>query len=100
MPARSARGLRERRGEDENGQQGHGVRHAGDRRSRTRSDVDRGPRDRACGREAAEERGQHVRNPLSGQFHVGIVSIARHPVGDDGRQQRLDGAQHRHGQGG
>ena len=35
-------------------------------------------------------------DPLSDQFHVGIVLVVAHAIGDDGGHQRFDGAQHGH----
>ena len=73
--------------------------HAGDRRLRTGPNVGRGAGDRAGGRQSAEQRRQDVRDPLCGQLDVGIVTVARHPIRDDGGEQRFDRAEHGDGQG-
>jgi hypothetical protein len=39
--------------------------------------------------------GRDVGDSLRDQLDVRVVAVAGHPVGDDGRHQRLDGAQHR-----
>ena len=72
-----------------------GVNDAGERAGRAVADVRRGAGDRARRRESAEQRRQDVGRALPDQFLVRVVPRARHAVGDDGRQQRLDGAEQR-----
>ena len=56
-------------------------------------DVGRGARDRAGGRDAAEERRRDVGDALRDELDVGLVAAADHAVGDDGGEQRLDGGE-------
>ena len=86
------RGQRRRDEEDE--QQRQGVDDAGHRRSGPGADVGRGAGDGAGGRDAAEQRRDHVGHALGDQFHVGLVLVAAHVVGHHRRQQALDGRQH------
>ena len=51
--------------------------------------------DGAGRRESAEQRGQDVGDALPDQLLVRIMPGARHAVGDDRGQQRLDGAEQR-----
>ena len=63
------------------------------------TDVGGGAGDGAGGGKSAEERGDNVGDALRNQFHVGIVSVAAHAVGDDGGHQGFDGAEQRDGDG-
>ena len=58
------------------------VDHARDRRARAGADVGRGARDRAGGRDAAEERRDDVGDTLRHQLLVGIVAVVDLRVGD------------------
>ena len=69
---------------------------AGNRRARARADVRGGARERAGRRQAAKQRRDDVGDALREQLGVGVVPIAAHAIGDHGRQQRLDRAEHRH----
>ena len=71
------------------------VHDAGERACRAVAHVRRRARDRAGRGEAAEDRRQHVREALPDQLLVRVMARARHAVGDDGRQQRLDRAEQR-----
>ena len=73
--------------EERDEQQRERVGDAGDRRSSAVLDVRRRSRDRAGGRNAAEERRCHVGDTLRNQFHVRAMTAADHPVGDDGGEQ-------------
>ena len=48
---------------------------------------------------AAEKRHDQIRRALRDQFHVGLVAITAHVVGDDGGEQALDRRQQRDGDG-
>ena len=71
---------------------------AGERAGAAVAHVRRGAGDRAGRREAAEQRRDDVGDALPDQLLIGVVARARHAVGDDGRQQRLDRAEHRDGE--
>jgi hypothetical protein len=88
---------RQRRRIEEDHEQGHGMEHAGHRRPRTEADVGRRAGDGARRRESAEERRRDVGDALSHQFGVRGVAIATESIGHDGREQRFDGSEHRHG---
>ena len=62
-------------------------------------DIGHGARDGARGGNAAEQGRDDVGQPLSHQFLVGVVAIARHTVGHGGGKQTLNGAEHRNDQG-
>ena len=76
-----------------------GVDDGRDGRARARANVGRRARDGApspgCRRRMAHD---DVGDAEREQLGVGIVPRARHAVGDDGRQQRLDAAQHGDGE--
>ena len=78
-------------------EQGHRVDHAGHRRPPTRSHVGCRTSDSAGRRETAEHRRNDVGDSLGHELDVWIVAIAGHAIGDDGRHQRLDGAEHADG---
>ncbi len=86
----------ERRQGDDRGQHRQRVNDRRDRRAGARADVGGRARDGAGGRDAPEERGHDVSDPQRQQLGVGVVAGAGHAVGDHGRQQRLDSAQHGH----
>ena len=67
----------------------------GDGRARAGADVGRGARDRARGRNAAEERRDDVGDALRHQLLVGIVAVVDLRVGHARGQQRFDGAEQR-----
>ena len=71
------------------------VNHSGHWRAAAVLDVRRRARDRARGRYAAEERRRDVGDALRDELHVRTMAASDHPVGHDGREQRLDGRQHR-----
>ena len=71
-----------------------GVDHARDRRSGARADVRGGAGDGAGGRQPAEDRRHDVGDALRDELDVRVVPVAAHAIGDDGRHQRLDGAEH------
>ena len=85
----------ERREEQHDEHQRERVNDAGERARPAVAHVRRRARDGAGRREAAEQRRHNVRDALPDQFLVRVVARARHAVGDDRGQQRLDRAQHR-----
>ena len=95
MAARTASGMWEASGAAKSrrpGQRG-GVDHARHRRPRAGADVGRGAGD-GPGRRQPAEHGRHdVGDALGDELDVRVVLVAAHPVRDDGREQRLDGAQ-------
>ncbi len=74
----------------EDGQDGHRMRHAGDRCAPAVLHVRGGASDRSGRRNAAEEGGGDVRDALTHQLHVRLVAATDHAVGHDRRQERLD----------
>ena len=91
---------RQRRGEEEDGEQGERVDNAGDGRFCAGADVGGGAGDGPGGGESAKERREDIGDTLRDQFHSGIVAVAAHAVGDDGAHQGLDGSEHGDGDGG
>ena len=75
MPASTASRDRggERRREEQDGQQGERVHHAGHRRLRARADVGRRAGDGAGGRQAADERRRDVGDALREELDVRVV---------------------------
>ena len=55
-------------------------------------------RDRAGGRQSAEQRRGEIGDALRDQLHVGIMLIAAHAIGDHGGHQGFNRAEHRHGE--
>ena len=53
-------------------------------------------RDRAGSRYSSHERDDEVGNALSKQFHVGIMPVTTHAIGDYCGEQTLNGSEHRH----
>jgi len=51
-------------------------------------------------RQPSAEWGQYVGDALRRKFHIRVVLIAAHPIGDDGRHQRLNRPQQRYRDGG
>ena len=100
-PTRTASGISWASGaaNEQDGEQREGMNHPGDRRLAPE-------RMFVAVRAMAPVAGMPPKNgesdvgdPLRHQFHVGVVLVAAHPVGDHGRHQRLDGAQQGDGQG-
>ena len=60
---------------------------SGDRSAPAAFDVGRGARDRAGGRNAAEQHGTDVADPLCGQLGIGAVAAAGHAVRDGRAEQ-------------
>src|SRR5260370_31939754 len=73
--------------------------HSGNRRLRAGADVSGGAGDGAGGGESSEEGRDDVRNPLSDELDIRIMAVVTHAVGDYGRHQRFDRAQHGNGEG-
>ena len=67
--------------------------HSGDGREGAGADVGRGAGDGAGGGDASEERRGDVGDALRYKFHVGVVAVAAHAVGDDGGEQAFDGGE-------
>ena len=74
------------------------MNHSRYRRLRAGANVGGGASNRASGGQPAEHRRHDVRHSLADQFHVRIVAVVAHAVGDHRRHQRLDRTQHRHGE--
>ena len=85
----------QRRQEQHDEHQRQRMNDAGERTRAAVAHVRRSPCDRAGRGEAAEQRRDDVRDALPDQLLIGVVTRARHAVGDHGRQQRLDRAEHR-----
>ncbi len=75
------------------------MQHAGDRAARAGPDVGRGAGDGAGDAHAAEGHRRHVGGTLGDELAVGAVLAPAHAVGDDRRQQALDGAEQGDGDG-
>ena len=73
---------------------------AGNRRPCAGTDISRGPRNGSRGGDAAKERGCQIGDALRDQLHIGIMPVAGHAVGHDGRQQAFHRRQQRDRQGG
>ena len=71
------------------------MQHAGDGPVRAGAHVGRRARDRARDADAAEQARRDVGDALRHELAVRAMPAARHAVGDDGRQQRLDRAEQR-----
>ena len=90
---------RERRREQHEREQKHRMQHAGDGSVCAGAHVRRRARDRARHADAAEQTRRNVGGALRDELAVAAVPAARHAVGDDRRQQRLDRAEQREGNG-
>ena len=89
---------RQRRGQQHHRQQRQRMHDAGDRRGRAGAHVGDGARDRAGGRNAAEEGRDEVGHALAHQLLVRVVARELGGVVGHARaQQRLDGAEQRDG---
>ncbi len=88
----------ERRQEQKHRDQGGRMNHARQRTCPSVSNVRGGAGDGPCRCEASKQRRQQVGDSLADQLLVGVVLVARHPVGDDGREKGFDGAQHGDGE--
>ena len=75
------------------------MNHSGDGSFRARADVRGGARDRAGGGQATKQGRNDIGDALRHELDVGIVLVVAHAVGDDCGHQRLDGAEHRDGEG-
>ena len=71
------------------------MRHARHGAPRPGSNIRRSSGDRAGHANAAEQTGSDIGDPLPDQFAIGAMAPSRHTVGDDGREQRFDGAEKR-----
>ncbi len=91
---------RERRRHQHEEQQEHRVQHAGDRPARAGADIGRGAGDGAGDADAAEQRRGDVGRALRHQLAVGAMPAPGHAVGDHRREQALDAAEQREGEGG
>ena len=89
----------QRHGHEENKEENGRVYQTGQTRAAAVVDIGHGARDGARGGNAAEQGRDDVGQPLSHQFLVGVVAIARHAVGHGGGKQTLNGAEHRNDQG-
>ena len=83
------------RSEQQDHEQRAGMNHPRHRGPAARAHVRGRARDRAGRRQTADDRRHDVGDALREELHVGVVPVTAHPVGDDRRQQRLDGTQHR-----
>ena len=96
-PASAASGMKLASGaaSSTNSEQEQRVQHAGHGAVRAGAHVGRRARDRARHADAAEQARGDVGDALGDELAVRAMPAARHAVGDDGRQQRLDGAEQR-----
>ena len=90
----------QRSGEEQHREHGEGVDHARHRGHRSAANAGRGAGNRAGGRQPSEEWRQDIGDALRHQFHIRIVLIAAHAVGDHRRHQRLNRSQQGHRDGG
>ncbi len=88
-----------RREDQHDEEQDQGVYHAGDGCPPARLDVGRRARNGPCRGDAAKEPRENVGRALCDEFGVGAVPPADHPVGDNGGEQRFDGAEQGNGNG-
>ena len=88
----------QRRRNHENAEQCERMNHAGDGGARASPNVGGSARDGARGGNAAEQRRNNVGESLSDQLDVGVVAVARHAVGNDGREHAFKRCQHSHGE--
>ena len=63
------------------------MNHSCNRCFRAGAYVGSGSRDGSGGGEPSEQRRNNIRDTLPNQFHVGIVLVIAHAVGDDSRHQ-------------
>jgi len=71
------------------------MHHSGKFGATTGTDVDYSTHRGAGTRNAAEQTGNRIADPLPYQFSVGVVPTSSHIVGDKRRQQAVDRAQNR-----
>ena len=64
--------------------------HSGDGGERAGADVGCGAGDGSGGGDASEERRGDIGYALGYEFHVGVVAIAAHAIGDDGGEQAFN----------
>ena len=88
---------RERRGDEHEDEEEDGVEHARDRATRPGAHIGGRARDGAGDADAAKQRRHDIGDALGDQFAVGAMAAAGHAIGDDGREQRLDGPEQREG---
>src|SRR5271169_497964 len=88
------------RGEEKDAEQSESVNHTCDRRLSAGADVGGGAGDGAGGGESAKHGRNDVGHPLADKFDVGVMAVVAHTIGDYGRHERFDRAQHGNGESG